>query len=177
MDFNFKQDCKGIISIIGGSEIDKKTKEESILLGRLLAQNNFVVACGGLGGTMEAVCRGAKKANGLTIGIIPGENKRMANKYVDIVIPVPFSHGRNMIVVLTGDLIVAIGGKAGTLSELSFSWIYGKPIIALTSSSGWAAKLANKRIDNRRDDIVYGVDTPEKVVEKVKEIFPSKKRF
>jgi hypothetical protein len=177
MNFNFQQDCNGIISIIGGSEINKKTKEDSILLGRLLAQNNYIVACGGLGGTMEAVCRGAKKANGLTIGIIPGENKRMANKYVDIVIPVPFSHGRNMIVVLTGDIIVAIGGKAGTLSEISFSWIYEKPIIALTSTSGWAAKLANKRIDNRRSDVIYGVKTPEKVIEKIKEIFTSKQSF
>ncbi len=173
MNFNFKRDCRGVISIIGGSEIDTQTRENVVQLGKLLAQNNFAIACGGLGGTMEAVCKGAKEANGLTIGIIPGENKALANKYVDIVIPVPFSHGRNLIVVLTGDLIVAVGGMAGTLSELSFSWIYGKPIIALTNTKGWATKLANKRIDPRRDDKIYGAKTPELVLEKVEVIFSS----
>ena len=132
MGFDFKTDFKGIISVIGASEIDKETEEKTIEIGRLLAKNNYAVSCGGLTGVMEAVCKGAKEENGLTIGIIPYKDKSAANKYVDIAIPVPFSQARNIVVVLSGDACVAIAGKAGTLSEICFSWIYGKPPVSYT---------------------------------------------
>ena len=124
MDFDFQKECKGIISIICGSEINKDTEQKAVEIGRLLAKNNYAIACGGLFGAMEAVCKGAKEEHGLTIGIIPYKNKNAANKYVDIAIPVPFSQARNLIVVLSGDIVVAVGGKAGTLSEMAFAWIY-----------------------------------------------------
>lgn len=167
MDFNYKKDYKGTISIIGASEIDKKTEEITIELGRLLAINRYAVACGGLSGVMEAICKGVKEEGGLTIGIIPFKEKNLANKYVDIVIPVPFSQARNVIVVLAGDACIAIAGKAGTLSEICFAWIYEKPIIALSSVEGWSSKIANQKIDDRRNDLVYGEETPQKVIEKL----------
>jgi len=174
MNFDFKRNYKGIISIIGTSEITRATEKTTIELGRLLAKNHFAISCGGLSGVMEAVCKGAKEGGGFTIGIIPFEDKSRANKYVDVVIPVPFSQARNIIVVLSGDACVAIEGKAGTLSEICFAWIYGKPIIALTGEIiGWSSKLAGTKIDDRRSDIIHGANSAQEVVDKLNEIFKS----
>jgi len=170
MDFDFKNEYKGIVSVIGVSEIDKKTETITIELGRLIARNKYAIACGGLSGVMEAICKGAKEEGGITIGIIPFKEKNLANKYVDIVIPVPFSQARNIVVVLTGDICVAIGGKAGTLSEICFAWIYEKPLIALSSIEGWSSKMANQRIDDRRSDKINGAETPREVVDMINEI-------
>jgi len=170
MFVDIKNEFKGIISVIGASDIDKKTEDITIEVGRLLAQNKFIIACGGLSGVMEAVCRGAKEENGLTIGIIPHVEKSMANKYIDIVIPCPFSQARNIVVVLCGDACLAISGKAGTLSEICFAWIYQKPILALTSVKGWSSKIANQKLDDRRLDMVYGVETPLEAIMKIKEL-------
>ncbi|UCD02547.1 MAG: TIGR00725 family protein [Promethearchaeota archaeon] len=170
MNFNFKENFNGIVSIIGASEIDKKTQEITFEVGKLLAQNKFIVVCGGLSGVMEAVCKGAKEENGLTIGIIPHIEKTAANKYVDIVIPCPFSQARNIVVVLSGDACLAISGKAGTLSEICFAWIYQKPIIALSNVKGWSSKIANQKLDDRRSDLIYGVESPQEAIEKIKEL-------
>ncbi|MHA1725763.1 MAG: TIGR00725 family protein, partial [Promethearchaeota archaeon] len=145
MTFDFKKDIKGIISVIGASEVDENIENKAFQMGRLLAKNSFAVACGGLSGVMEAVCKGAKEEGGITIGIIPYKDKSAANPFVDIAIPVPFSQARNIVVVLTGDVCVAIGGKAGTLTEIALAWIYGKPIIALTSVEGWSSKIAEQK--------------------------------
>ena len=173
MEFNITDKFKATISVIGASEIDKGIEDTTIEIGRLLAKNNYIVACGGLTGVMEAICKGAKEEGGLTIGIIPQPIKSMANKYVDIVIPCPFSQARNIVVVLTGDICLAIGGKAGTLSEISFAWIYNKPIVALSSVEGWSSKIANQKIDDRRNDMIYGVSTPEEVINKINELSKS----
>jgi len=174
MNFEFKRKFKGTISIIGTSKIDFATEKLTIELGRLLAKNNFAISCGGLYGVMEAVCKGAKMEGGFTIGIIPFEDKSKANKYIDVVIPVPFSQARNVIVVLSGDACIAIEGKAGTLSEMCFAWIYGKPIIALTGEiNGWSSKMAGTKIDDRRNDTIYGAKTAQEAVEKLNEIFKS----
>ena len=170
---DFKREWKGVVAVIGASEIDKDTEEKAIEIGRLLAKNKLIVSCGGLTGVMEAVCKGAKEEGGLTIGIIPFKEKNTANQYIDIAIPVPFSQARNVVVVLSGDVVIAIAGKAGTLSEISFSWIYGKPIVALTGVEGWSSKIAGQKLDDRRSDIIYGAKTPSEVIEKVKELMIS----
>lgn len=175
MSSNFKNKYNGIISVIGASEIDNDIEEKAFQIGRLLAQKNYAISCGGLSGVMEAVCRGAKEENGLTIGIIPYKEKSAANKYVDIAIPVPFSQARNVVVVLSGDACIAIAGKAGTLSEISFAWIYGKPIVALTSVEGWSSKIAGQQLDDRRTDKIYGAETPKEAVDKVIELLKSEK--
>ena len=171
MNCNFQNEYKAIISVIGGSEINPKIEQKAIELGSLLAKNKYAVSCGGLTGVMEAVCKGAKQEGGLTIGITPFEKKGMANRYVDIEIPVPFSQARNIIVVLSGDACVAVSGKAGTLSELCFAWIYNKPIIALTGVEGWSSQIANQRLDNRRKEKIIGFDNPQDIVKKLNEFF------
>ncbi len=171
MDFDLKRKLKGIVSVIGASEITKEIRDKTIEIGRLIAKNNYAIACGGLSGVMEAVCQGAKEEGGFTIGIIPFLEKSAANKYIDLVIPCPFSQARNIVVVLTGDVCLAISGKAGTLSEISFAWIYQKPIVALTNIEGWSSKIANMKLDDRRSDKIYGVKTPKEVIEKIIELF------
>jgi uncharacterized protein (TIGR00725 family) len=170
MNFNFKKDIKAVVSVIGASEINKEIEEKTIEIGRLLAINNYAVACGGLSGVMEAICKGAKEEGGFTIGIIPYTEKSKANKYVDVIIPCPFSQARNIVVVLTGDICLAISGKAGTLSEICFAWIYNKPIVALSSVEGWSSNIANQRLDDRRSDMVYGVNTPLEAISKINEL-------
>ena len=171
MNFDFQHEYKAIISVIGASEINTEIEQKAIELGRLLAKNKYAVSCGGLTGVMEAVSRGVKQEGGLTIGITPFEKKGMANQYVDIEIPVPFSQARNIIVVLSGDACVAVSGKAGTLSELCFAWIYNKPIITLTGVEGWSSKVANQRLDNRREEKIIGFDNPQDIVNKLNEFF------
>lgn len=170
MNYNFKKDFKAVVSVIGASEINKEIEDKTIEIGRLLANNNYAVACGGLSGVMEAICKGAKEEGGFTIGIIPSTEKSMANKYVDVIIPCPFSQARNIVVVLTGDICLAISGKAGTLSEICFAWIYNKPIVALSSVEGWSSNIANQRLDDRRSDVVYGVNTPLEAIAKINEL-------
>jgi len=170
MSFNFKNRFKAVISVIGASEIDKEIEDITIEIGRLIAKNHYAVACGGLSGVMEAICKGAKEEGGFTIGIIPHTEKRLANKYVDIVIPCPFSQARNIVVILTGDICLAISGKAGTLSEICFAWIYDKPIVALSSVKGWSSKIANQKLDNRRNDMIHGVNTPLEAINKINEL-------
>jgi len=170
MIVDIKKKFKGVISVIGASEIDSKIEALTFEMGRLLAQNRYIIACGGLTGVMEAVCKGAKEENGLTIGIIPYTEKNRANQYVDIIIPCPFSQARNIVVVLSGDACLAISGKAGTLSEICFAWIYQKPIIALSSVKGWSSKIANQKLDDRRSDLIYGVETPQDAIDKLNEL-------
>ncbi|HDZ17556.1 MAG TPA: TIGR00725 family protein [archaeon] len=173
---NFKQDIRGIVSVIGASEIDEEIERKSIEIGRLIAKNNYAIACGGLSGVMEMVCKGAKEENGFTIGIIPFIENNNANEFIDLVIPCPFSQARNIVVVLTGDICLAISGKAGTLSEICFAWIYNKPIIALSSVKGWSSKIANQKLDDRRTDMIYGVETPQEAITKINEILNGLKK-
>jgi len=175
MNFDFRNKFNGVVSVIGGSDIAKDIRDKTIEIGRLIAKNNYAIVCGGLSGVMEAVCKGAKEEGGFTIGIIPSAEKSMANKYIDLVIPCPFSQARNLVVVLTGDVCLAISGKAGTLSEISFAWIYLKPIVALTDVEGWSSKIANQKLDDRRSDMIYGVKSPQEAIEKINELFKKDK--
>ncbi|AKG53709.1 hypothetical protein DGWBC_1054 [Dehalogenimonas sp. WBC-2] len=119
------------ISVIGASKAtaaDLKVAEE---VGRELAEHGVAVVCGGAGGVMEAVCRGAVEAGGLTIGIIPGEHREQANPYVQIPIVTGLGYSRNSIVAKSGQAVIAIGGSYGTLSEIAFARISGIPVIGI----------------------------------------------
>jgi uncharacterized protein (TIGR00725 family) len=155
------------ISVIGSSDADEATLKLAEDLGQEIAKRGVVLVCGGLGGVMEAACRGAKKRNGITIGLLPSENKMDANKFVDIVIPTGFGHARNFLVARTGDAVIAVGGQAGTLSEMAIAWFSQKPVVAMAHSGGWAGRLAGNKIDDKRQDVVYSADSPEKAVELV----------
>ena len=100
-------------------------------LGRELARRGAVVVCGGLGGVMEAVCRGARNAGGRTIGILPGDDRAEANPYVDVTVATGLGEARNLLVVRTADVVVAVGGEYGTLSEIAFALRLGKPVVGI----------------------------------------------
>jgi uncharacterized protein (TIGR00725 family) len=100
-------------------------------VGRLLAERGAVVVCGGRGGAMEAACRGAKKAGGLTVGILPGSDRSEANPYVDVVLPTGLGEARNALVVGAADVVIAIGGGYGTLSEIALVLQARKRVIGL----------------------------------------------
>ncbi len=154
------------ISVIGGSDSNKSVLEMAEAVGEEIAKRGAAVVCGGLGGVMEAVCRGAKKHGGITIGILPTDFKEHANSYVDIAIPTGMGYARNFLVAKTGDAVIAIAGSAGTLSEMAIAWFSDRPVIALVSSGGWAKRLAGTKIDERRQDVVIAAETPQDAVEK-----------
>ncbi|MGB2600653.1 MAG: TIGR00725 family protein [Candidatus Omnitrophota bacterium] len=112
---------KFLVSVIGGHECDDSAAKLAEDIGSVVAEEGAVLICGGLAGIMEAACRGAKKSNGLTVGIIPGEDKEAANAYVDIAIATGMGYSRNTLVAGTPDMVVALPGKYGTLSEIGFA--------------------------------------------------------
>ncbi|MXR20779.1 TIGR00725 family protein [Halobacterium bonnevillei] len=119
------------VSVIGGSVPSEAGLDAAREVGRLLGERGHTVVCGGLGGVMEAACRGASDAGGHTIGILPGEDRRAANEYVDTAIATGLGHARNALVVLNGDAVVAIDGAGGTLSEVGFSSVYDRAIAGI----------------------------------------------
>lgn len=120
-----------IIAVIGGGEPPQRALELAEEVGRELASAGVVVACGGLGGVMEAVCRGAKGAGGTTIGILPGEDPAEASAYVDLPIMTGMGYARNVVLVKTGRAVIAIDGAYGTLSEIGHALGDGTPVIGL----------------------------------------------
>jgi uncharacterized protein (TIGR00725 family) len=117
-----------MVSVIGGHKCDGNTAKLAESIGEAIARSGAVLVCGGLAGVMEAACRGAKNAGGSTVGIIPGKDKTRANEFVDIVIPSDMGYSRNTFVAGTGDVVVALPGEYGTLSEIAFALIDKKPV-------------------------------------------------
>ncbi len=121
------------IAIIGGNYPDSFSLENAVTMGRLIAENGYILVNGGRGGIMEASAKGAKSAGGLVIAILPGKSLDEANPFVDIAIPTGLGYMRNAMVVLNADVVVAIDGSYGTLSEIAYTNIYKKPIFGLNT--------------------------------------------
>lgn len=119
------------VSVIGASETTDGNRTVARTVGQLLAERDHTLVCGGLGGVMEAACRGASERGGETIGILPGEDSGAANPYVTTAIATGLGHARNALVVLNGDAVIAIDGSGGTLSEIGFGHVYGRPIAGI----------------------------------------------
>jgi len=119
------------VSVIGSSQITKDSKEYKFAytLGKEIAKRKLVVACGGGNGIMEAVCKGAKEENGLTVGIMISYTGEEANKYVDIKVNTGMSWNRNPIVSATGDVVIAVSGNYGTLSEIAYALLLNKTVL------------------------------------------------
>ena len=116
-----------------GSGVQHEARAEEV--GRLLAERGAVVVTGGLGEVMAAAARGAKSAGGTTIGILPGESRRDANRWIDHVVVTGIGHARNLAVVASGDAVIAVGGSWGTLAEIGFASRLGRPVVVL--EPGW----------------------------------------
>jgi uncharacterized protein (TIGR00725 family) len=120
------------ISVIGsGAEHEGRAEE----VGRLLAERGCVLICGGRGEVMAAAARGARVAGGTTIGILPGETSAEANEWIDHVVVSGVGHARNLAVVASGEAVIAVGGRWGTLAEIGFARVLGRPVVIV--EPGW----------------------------------------
>ena len=152
---------KSAVSVIGPGECSEWEAQAAKSVGRLLASNDVTVICGGRGGVMEAVCRGAQDAGGVTVGILPGLVVEEGNRYLTIAIPTGLGEGRNAIIARAGQAVIAIGGRFGTLSEIAFALKMGKQVVGLRT---WDLLDG----DGGRAPIQI-VETPEEAVELVVE--------
>ncbi len=126
---------KRFIAVIGGGQCSSEEARLAEEVGRELAKKGATLVCGGLGGVMEAACKGASLEGGITIGILPGESRRAANSYVQIPIVTGMGYARNVAVVKSSQAVIAIGGIYGTLSEIGHALQSGIPVIGLNTWS------------------------------------------
>lgn len=129
------------IAVVGSGAAGGATDAAAHRVGALLAAAGAVVVCGGLGGVMAAVCRGAQEAGGTTVGLLPGADARAANPWVGIALPTGLGEARNVLVVRAGHAVIAVGGGYGTLSELAFAHKLDIPVVGLDT---WT--LADDRV-------------------------------
>jgi hypothetical protein len=147
------------VGVIGGQLCTDEDERAAYEVGSLLARRGAVIVCGGLGGIMEAACKGAKEGGGITIGILPGPFRGDANPYVDYVIATDMGQARNAVIVRTADAVVAVGGGYGTLSEIAMALKMGKKVVALSS---W--EISSKGAPDER---IMRVQNPEAAVDAV----------
>ncbi len=124
-----------LIGVIGGSAATPEEASLAEAVGRRLAEAGAILICGGQEGVMEAACRGAWEAGGLTIGVLPGTDRADANPYVSIPIVTGIGHARNIIIAYTAQAVIAIGGSYGTLSEIAYSLAFDTPVVGLRTWS------------------------------------------
>ena len=128
---------KVAVSVIGSRYHTSKTDRLAYEVGRMVARTGAVLVCGGLRGVMQNAARGAQEGGGLTIGLLPGTDKKDANRYIDIAIPTSVGFARNALVASAGDILVALPASYGTHSEICYGLFFGRPVIDL---GGWAIK-------------------------------------
>ena len=123
------------VAVIGAGQPSQKEAKQAEEVGRELARRGATLVCGGLGGVMEAACRGASSEGGVTIGILPGDDRQAANSYVQIPIVTGLGYARNVVVVKSAQAVIAVGGSYGTLSEISHALQNSIPVIGLNTWS------------------------------------------
>jgi len=154
------------ISVVGAGTASREEKAVAREVGRLLAEDGHTVVCGGRGGVMEAACRGAHEAGGLTIGILPGSTRERVNACVDIPVVTGLGDARNVIVALTGHAVVAVGGSLGTLTEVAFALKHNIPVIGLDT---WDLEVSRLPGMN-----VFEASTPAGAIEKLREVLAAR---
>jgi uncharacterized protein (TIGR00725 family) len=119
------------IAVVGSGDDDPAIEAAAEAVGAGIGAAGAVLVCGGLGGVMAAACRGARAAGGRTVGLLPGLHRDSANEWVDIAIPTGLGEARNTVIVRAADVVIAIGGEYGTLSEIAFALKTGVPVVGL----------------------------------------------
>jgi hypothetical protein len=142
---------------VGGGEAGADTLAAAEEVGRNLALRGAVVLCGGLGGVMEAACRGAKREGGTTVGILPSDDRHHANIYVDIAIATGMGEARNALVVRAADVVIAIDGEFGTLSEIALALRTGTPVVGIDT---WELSIGGQS-----EDVILRLSDPVAAVE------------
>jgi len=147
------------VTVIGNYDANDAQYELGLQVGNLIAKLGACVISGGRTGLMEAVARGCSEAGGISIGLLPGEDFESSNDYNSIVIPSGIGYARNSMNVLAADVVIAVGGASGTLSEIAYAWCYRKPIIVLQGGGGWGDQLIGTAIDHRWDYKIEGAQS------------------
>jgi len=142
-------------------------REAAYQVGRAIARQGGTVVCGGLGGVMEAACRGAYDEGGRSVGIVPSADLAQSNRYCDTVVATGLGKSRDFVVAYSGDAMVVVGGGAGTLIEVAAAYQAAKPIVAVKGTGGVADAWAGKHLDARRTAIILEGSGPEDAVKKV----------
>ncbi len=119
------------ISVIGAGQADPDLRERAVRVGREVARAGCVLVCGGLGGVMAGACQGAREAGGLAVAVVPGPDPAGANPWAQVVVATGLGHARNVLVVQSGDAVVALPGSWGTLSEIALARKCGRPVVAV----------------------------------------------
>lgn len=146
------------VAVVGGGQCSREEAKLAEAVGVELAKRGVTLICGGLGGVMEAACKGARSAKGKTVGILPGSSRDEANPYVDIPIVTGMGEARNVIVVNSAQAIIAIGGKYGTLAEIAYALRNNIPVIGLNT---WALSKKGRSVRS-----IIAAQTPKEAVEK-----------
>jgi len=141
-----------LISVIGGSVASAEDYSLALELGKLLADNDYTVICGGGTGVMEAVCRGTAENSGHSIGILPGVDAGEANRWVETVIVTGMGISRNRIIALSGNAVVAVGGRFGTLSEIAYALQADKPVCVM---GRWASIEGVAKVESPKEALEY----------------------
>ncbi len=155
------------ILVIGsdGDHCPESTYDMAKEVGGEVASRGAVLVSGGLGGVMEAACKGAKERGGTVVAILPHEDMSYANQYCDIVIPTGMGFARNYATAYSADSAIVVGGGAGTLVEACVAYEKGKPIVALTGTGGTADKIAGTFLDDRKTVKVLAASTAKEAVD------------
>ena len=128
-------------AVAGPHACDEETAALARAVGRELGKAGFTVVTGGEGGAMEHASHGAREAGGTVVGILPGTDRSRANVHADVTVVTGIGHARNLAVVASGDVLVAVGGSWGTLSEIALAGVLGRPVVAL---AGWRVEHATE---------------------------------
>ncbi|QER42197.1 TIGR00725 family protein [Thermodesulfobacterium sp. TA1] len=145
------------IAVIGAGITDEKTYQIAYKVGKLLGEKGAIVYTGGLGGVMEAACKGAVESGAITVGILPGHKPEEANPYVKVLILTDMGHARNVVLIRSVEAVIAVSGGYGTLSEIALALKMWKPVIGLHTWENLSG--------------VYYVSSPEEALAKVLEVF------
>jgi uncharacterized protein (TIGR00725 family) len=152
------------VAVIGASNATEWELSTAERVGRLLADAGCVLVCGGLGGVMDAAARGAAAGGGISIGILPGDDRVDASRHLTVAIASGFGEARNAIVARSSDAVVAVGGEFGTLSEIALALKMGKPVIGVGT---W--ELGR---DDLATDPIVRAETPEEAVAELRRVLP-----
>lgn len=131
------------VGVVGPSSAERRELDDAEALGQGLAERGHVVVCGGLGGVMEAVSRGAARVGGVVLGLLPGDDRAAANPHVSVAVPTGLGELRNALLVRSSDVVVSVGGSWGTLSEVALAIRTGVPVVAVR---GWHVGSEDGRV-------------------------------
>ncbi len=143
-----------VVAVIGAGDAPRAVCELAFKVGREIARRGAVLVNGGLGGVMESAAAGARKEGGHTIGIIPGYDRRAANRHIEFAIATGIGEARNVVIVASADAVIALPGEGGTLAEIGFAKKFGKPIVALDS---WPEVAGLSRAETATDAVSLAV--------------------